>query len=437
MASIIPFAGYRYNPKKIKNLGEVVAPPYNSIETDEQKKLYDLNKYNIVRIIKGLENDSDTETDNCYTRANQYLQEWIKTKILVKDSKPAIYMYQQTVSIRNMHFSNMGFVAMVKLSDMTAGQLMPHEDTFVAQQGDRFKLIQQTNADTSMINCMYMENQREISDYMQKLSETECNTECVAFDGSVQKLWIIDDEEQIKKIQRMLKNHSLFLVDGLNRYQSALEYAKKCKENNPDHTGKESYNYIMTLLTNAYDDGMMQLPFHRLLRFPKGFKEDFFVSAAQDHFKIEKIIVDTELGEMADTIKKQIAMNSRNMNRFAVYTGKNYFYRLTLTDEYLKKILPKSSDAYRKLDITVLNKLILEDIFNICEDDYQSRIGFTKSVTSGIEKIKSDEFQCLIAINAVKAEQIIAVATEGEKMPERSICVFPKPMGGILLNIFD
>ena len=40
-------------------------------------------------------------------------------------------------------------------------------------------------------------------------------------------------------------------------------------------------------------------------------------------------------------------------------------------------------------------------------------------------------------MNPVKAEQIREVVTEGEKMPARSICVFPKPASGVIINKFD
>lgn len=313
---------------------------------------------------------------------------------------------------------------------------MPCEEAVSKNKEDHSRLLAEIDANVSMVNCMYIENERDITDCMQSISERKPDMECTIDDGTVQRLWLVDDEREIMKIQQLLEEHTFFLIDGQNRYEIALNYAKKCRKENPEYTGDEDYNYIMTLLTNAYDDGLMQVPFHRLVRFPRGFREDFFVSAAQDHFKIEKIIVDTEMGEMIDTIKKQIA-TARKINRFAVYTGKNYFYRLTLTDpDYLKSLLPDASDSYRGLDVTVLNKLILEDLFNISEEEYIERITYTKSLTKAVEELKKGTHQCVVCINAVKAEQIREVVTEGEKMPARSICVFPKPASGVVVNKF-
>lgn len=437
MDLIRPFRGYRYNEQKVGDLGKVMAPPYDSIEEYEQQELYERNEYNIVRVTRGMKYEDDTPEDSCYTRAAKYLSSWIESGVLVRDKKPAIYMYEQRLEYNHVSYSNRGFVVQMRLCDPESGPVMPCEESAYTNKEDRTKLINAVNANTSMISCMYIENERQISDCMQQISERTPDSECVIEDGTLQRLWIIDEPKDTEYIQKLLEDHTFFLVDGQNRYEIALEYAAKCASATPAHTGEENYNYIMTLLTNAYDDGLMQAPFHRLLRFPKGFKEEFFVSAAQDHFKIEKIIVDTELGEMVDTIKKQIA-NTRGLNRFAVYTGKNYFYRLTLTDnEFLKSLLPEAPDSYRSLDVTVLNKLILEDIFNITEDAYIERVTYTKSITQGIGELKKGTHQCMVCMNPVKAEQICAVVTEGEKMPERCMCIFPKPASGVVVNILD
>ncbi|MBQ7793114.1 MAG: DUF1015 domain-containing protein, partial [Clostridia bacterium] len=381
--------------------------------------------------------DGEEADDNCYNRAAKCLSDWIDKGILIRDEKPAIYLYEQKLEYNHVTYSTRGFVARLALSEISQEKVMPCE-VFVPKNTDiRSKFIEAVGANVSMINCMYIEYEREITDFMQEVSERRPLLDAVMPDGSRQRLWAIDDTAEIEFVQNILDNHTFFLLDGKNRYEISLEYARRKRAENPEHSGEEGYNYIMTLLTNACDDGFMQVPFHRLVRFPKGFKEEFFVSAAQDHFKIEKIIVDTQLGEMVDTIKKQIA-TARSINRFAVYTGKNYFYRLTLTDpDFLKRLLPDASDSYRGLDVTVLNKLILEDIFNIPEEAYIERITYTNSITQGIKELTKGTHQCMVCMNAVKTEQIRSVVTEGEKLPERSICVFPRPAVGVLINTLD
>ena len=84
MAKIKAFKGYRYNSSKIENIGSAMVPPYDTISDEEQLEYYNSSEYNIIRISKGLKNDNDKETDNCYTRAGEYLEKWIKEDILIR-----------------------------------------------------------------------------------------------------------------------------------------------------------------------------------------------------------------------------------------------------------------------------------------------------------------------------------------------------------------
>ena len=97
MANIKEFCGYRYNPDKNINLGNVMAPPYDTVTDSEIDELYKSNEYNVIRLSKGKAFENDTDADNCYTRAAAYLNQWIKDGILVKEEKPVLYLYEQRV----------------------------------------------------------------------------------------------------------------------------------------------------------------------------------------------------------------------------------------------------------------------------------------------------------------------------------------------------
>ena len=170
MAIIRPFRGYRYNKEKVENRGAVLAPPYDSIDEDEQHKLYDMDKYNIVRVIRGMEYEDDTETDSCYTRAKKYLDDWISSGILVRDKKPAIYLYEQRLEYHHATYANRGFVVQMRLCDIEEGPVMPCEEAVMKNKVDRSQLLSAVRANISMVNCMYIENERAITDCMQAIS---------------------------------------------------------------------------------------------------------------------------------------------------------------------------------------------------------------------------------------------------------------------------
>jgi len=101
MADILPFKGVIYNKEKIKEIEKVVTPPYDVISKDEQEQFYNLNPYNVIRITLGKNLAGDNEKENKYTRAADYLQQWLANGILVKESNDAIYIYEQKYTLKN------------------------------------------------------------------------------------------------------------------------------------------------------------------------------------------------------------------------------------------------------------------------------------------------------------------------------------------------
>ena len=434
MANIKAFNGYMYNPKKIDDLGMVMSPPYDSLTEENQQELYDRHDYNAIRLSKGKAYETDTASDNPSTRAKEYLEKWIKEDIIKKDAAPAIYLYEQVAEYNKTTFTNTGFVALLELEEF-GDKVLTCEDTTPVNKQHRYDLLATTKANFTMINCMYVESEKDLSRLITEICDTPADVSFKIPDGTTEYVWKICDPDKIEFIRSCLSAHTFYIADGQNRYETSLQYKKQCMANNPNHTGDEPYNYILTLLTNAFDDGIVQLPFHRLVKLKKNFNESFIVAACQDNFKVEKIIVDTDTSEFSETMKKQIS-TTRRENKIALYFGGDYFYRLTLkNDKIIKDIFPDKSEGYTSLDVTVLNSLILEDILSIDESNYDERINYTKSVSDGIKRVKNGEFDCLFAVNPAKTWQVCSAATAGDKMPSKTICVFPKPASGIIMNL--
>ena len=439
MVNILPFKGYRFNSKKIKDLGEVMAPPYDAISKPEQEELYKKAEHNIVRLNKGKIYEDDDETKNCFTRAAAELKEWIDADILVREEEPAFYLYEQTVVYKNTTYKNLGLVGLIELQDLNSDSIMQCERPNLSSKPARMSLLENTCSEFSMINCIYMEYEKtlmnRLNDITEKVSPDMAfkTHENIIGENVNQRVWVIKDPGAIKFIREVLNRQTFYIADGQTRYEVGLEYKKKCMERNKNHTGTEAYNYIMALFTNAFDDGLIQLPVHRLVRFEKRFSEDFFIALAQDYFKVEKIIVDTAGEDFVGALKKLTA-TARKENCFGLYCGGNYFYRLTLKDtSKLKELLPDVSDAYRSLDATVVTKLILNELMGIDEEKAAECVDYTTRTSYGVKAVRDGEFGALIVVNPVRAEQICGVAIAHERMPERSMFIFPKAVTGVVI----
>lgn len=435
MANIKPFKGYRYNTEKIDDMAKVVAPLRYNIDDEEKSKLYEMDEYNMVKVFDGKSFETDTDTSNKYTRAAEYLNKWIEEGILVQDDEEAIYLYDEETEMNGNLYHNSTFVALLELEELGTENIRSCEEIKEMSKKDRYDLLAATNSDLSMISCLYVERDRKLFNIMLDLTERKPDMSFKSIDGTRQMVWKITDKDIIDDVVEGFKDLPLYITDGQTRYSTCVEYRNYMKANNPLHTGKEAYNYTMVSLFNSTSDGVVIMPEHRLIKLPRGFSEEFFVAAIQDHFKIEKIIVDEQDDSIPETMKKQIR-TKRLETKFALYHEGGYFYRLTLIDpDYIKKeILPEMSKAYCGLDTVVLRKLILNDIFNI-EEDYDDLVSTSVSSTKWYKAIKEGKGDVLIVMNPVKVEQIESVTAAGEKMPFRTVSMFPKPWVGPVINI--
>ena len=436
MANLKPFRGYRYNTGKINNVGEVVSPPYYNIKPEEKSALFEMSEYNSVRLFSGENRPDDTETNNRFTRAAQYLKTWIENDILIRDEKPAIYMYEEAIQVGDTQYKNRSFVSLVELEELGNGKIMSCEEIREVSMQDRYDFLTATNADMSIISCLYVEPDKQLLNLMDDLSEEDPDMEFDSYENMHQRVWVITYQPTIDFIVERFKDIPLYISEGQTRYETCLKYRDNQKANNPNHTGTEPYNYTMVSLINTGSDGIVTLPVHRAVKCPKGFRKEYFVSCAQDHFKVEKIIVDHTEGHILDTMKKQIA-TSMHETRIAMYCGGNFFYRLTLTDkDFIKKtLLPDKSSAYCSLDIVVLNKLLLEDIMHIDEDSYKERVVSSSSSMELYNSVCDKENDVMFVLNPVKTDQIRSVTAFGEKMPQSTVNIFPKPSVGVVVNI--
>ena len=439
MANIKPFRGYRYNTDKV-NISDVVCPSLYELTDDTRARLYDMSEYNAVRLYSGEERITDSELSNKFTRAAQALKEWIDNDILVREDKEAIYLYEQTVDVHGTTYSNMNFITLVEIEELNEGSIRPCEEMHETSLKDYYEKIKTTGFDISMISCLYVEREKVLLNLMAEISETEPDFEFHTNDeDSVhERVWIITYKPTIEAIVEQFKDMPLYITDGQTRYEACLRYRNYMKAKNPNHTGDEPYNYTLVSLMNANSDGLVILPLHREVKCPRGFKEDFFIAGIQDHFKIEKIIVDNDEEVIVDTMKKQIS-TTRMETKIAAYCGGDYFYRLTLTDkDYIKNnLLPEMSKAYCGLDVVVLNKLILEDLLNVTDETYAERVTEVRGRHQCYKDLTEGKCDVIFVLNTVKTEQIKNITAVGERLPVMSLSVFPKPSVGAIMNSLE
>ncbi|HBG22469.1 MAG TPA: DUF1015 domain-containing protein, partial [Peptococcaceae bacterium] len=99
MAKVLPFKGIRYNLEKVKNISDVITPPYDVIDDKAQKNYYKKNPYNSIRLELGYQFPDDSENENRYTRAACHFRKWLEEGVLIREAMDALYLYEQQFSI--------------------------------------------------------------------------------------------------------------------------------------------------------------------------------------------------------------------------------------------------------------------------------------------------------------------------------------------------
>lgn len=437
MATIKPFKGLRYNIEKVDGLENVVTPPYDIISDEEQKAYYDKHPNNVIRLEYGAEYETDSELDNRYTRAAAFLRSWIDDGVLQFEDKECLYLYEQRFSFLGQELTYRGFVTLTQLEEFSKGVILPHEETLSKAKTDRLNLMTATHANFSQIYCLYMDETGKIRSMMEQITKSPADISFTAENNILQNVWIVRDDAIIAAVQAEFADKQLFIADGHHRYETALNFRNKMREENPDWKESDLFNYVMMMLVDMDDPGLVVFPTHRLVNNVK-IDEVMAVSLLKDDFDIDKIIVDSKTSMLCDAIAKDLVA-LKEKKGFALYFGGEYYYRLSLNDaSVMEKYLPDKSEAYRNLDVTILHTLVLDKIYGIDTENLanQKNLTYTRDPMEAIEAVQNGSQQCAFLLNATKVREIKDVSLAGEKMPQKSTYFYPKLITGIVMNKF-
>jgi uncharacterized protein (DUF1015 family) len=366
-----------------------------------------------------------------YKNSLRLFKEWQKNNILVKDKDKTIYIYQQTYSQNNQMFQRLGFISLLKLEDLGKG-VLPHEKVLEKDLKDRINLISETRANFGIPFLLYDDRQK-ITDKMLK-EEIKDKLPYLEFNHNDvnHKLWKITDKDFIIKLKEEIKNYQCIIADGHHRYTSEL----KVKE-----MQKNSKHGLMCFV-NSFNDGMIILPTNRIVFDLNNLDMKKILSELKQYFEIEEVKdINKLIAIMENTevmIDKKINLKNHVFGVHSNIDGKSYILRLK-DREILKSLLPEKTDIYRKLDVNILHKIVIEKILGITEDQQKNRqhIDFIKGNKETIEKMKDKKNQMAFFINPPLMREVFLTARAKETMPQKSTYFYPKIYSGLVCYRFE
>jgi uncharacterized protein (DUF1015 family) len=433
MVEISPFKGITYNKKKISHLDKVMSPPYDIISKTMQEQLYDNDPYNFVRLILGKISPDDAASNNRYTRAKKEFDTWIDQSILIKSEKEALYPYRIEYTIDGQKRTMNGFFTLLQL-DSEYKQVKAHEKTLSKPKADRLDLMRTCQANLEPIQLLYIDEK----DLLQKEIQEKCTDEPLihvkGYDSFDHSLWKINDENLINLVKNTLKDQIVFIADGHHRYQTAVNFAEEMKKKTGITSKDAPFNYIMIIFVNMFDKGLSILPTHRLLKIP--IDKNDLLSKLNDYFVIETYLRGKEdMSHLVNTIKDKL--QTTTLHRFCLFF-KDAFYILTLKDEsFMDHLAKEYSQTWRTLDVSILHKIIIENILGITQETLEDHITYTRDDEEAVRFVDMDEYDCSVLMNATKIDELKAIAEAEEHMPQKSTYFLPKMLSGLVLYKMD
>ncbi len=430
MADIRPFCGVRYNREKTNDLALVICPPYDIISSDWQRALYDRSPHNFVRIEYGEVLPQDSVENNRYTRAGDCFKAWQTDRILIDDTMPAFYIHDHYFIYQGKEFRRRGLACRVRLEEWANMIVRPHESTFAAHRSDRSRLLWALEANTSPVLAMYRDRSGDVAQIAAKAATGVHIATASLLDGERHELYSIVDSEEKSRLERTFAEMPLYIADGHHRYESALAYQRENKALNPN-SPDAPYNFILMTLVDMDDPELLILPPHRLLRGLSQTKITAFETGLSSFFDVEEMA----LGENDIWQKVETLQNDPSKLRLVLVGPGNMLRVLTIKDyNTVKRIMPcYHTDAYKRLDVSMVNHIILEELLGLKPDD-EAAVTFNYDRADTVQKIMSGEFQVAFIVKPVQPEVIKDIADDQDRMPRKSTYFYPKLPSGLLMN---
>ncbi len=434
MAKIRPFRGVRYHLSSSRELKRVVAPPYDVISPAQKKELLAADPKNVIRLILG--NPShETHRAADYEDAKKTFLAWQRSGVLKREGTPAVYVYRQSFKVNGKTYHRAGFIALSQLTPFgnKKGGILAHEHTLSGPKADRLKLTQATKANFSCIFSLYPDK-AGVGAWLRKATSRKPDLS-VEYPKEIQnQVWVVIDPTWVKVLQGKMKYATLFIADGHHRYETALNYQKIQTGRMKGVVGTRPFDFVQMMFVAMEDPGLVILPTHRML--PKRI-------VPSPAMLLSRL---SSLGEIHTYPKpisglapwKWLEKLGKTHPALGLSFDGNKLYALQFSKSVAHSgLLSDVSPAQKKLDVTLLHRLILEPFFGITKEKVEHEISFTSRAEEAVAGLRKKEFAAVFFLNPTRIDQLREIALNQERMPQKSTYFYPKLVTGLVFNRLD
>jgi uncharacterized protein (DUF1015 family) len=407
MATIRPFRALRPRPDVAQR---IASRPYDVLNTQEARVEAADNPYSFLHITKSeidLPEFIDSHSQRVYDKAKDNLEIFRHEGILFQEQEPCYYIYQLLMDGR----SQTGLVCVSSIDDYEQNIIKKHELTRPDKELDRINHIKTTGAQTGNVFLAY----RAVPSLHQLLEDWKASHvpqyDFSAEDGVRHILWVIDGPAEINQITETFGREiaQTYIADGHHRAASA---AKVLSMMGPNPSAESGF-FLTTLFPS---DQLHILEYNRVVKDLNGMTEQSLVKNLESQFLIGQV-------------GQPFAPNQ--FHEFGMYVN-GHWYRL------LAKGGTFASDPIGVLDVSILQRNVLDKLFAIKDPRTDARIDFVGGIRGLGElenRVNSGSMKAAFSLYPVSIQQLFDIADSNQVMPPKSTWFEPKLRDGLLTHL--
>jgi len=411
MSLIRPFRGLR--PVR-ERAADVVAPPYDVLNTDEARSRAAGRPWSFLHISKpeiDLPPGTNPHDPSVYAKGAENLQSMVEQGVLSRDDSQCYYVYRLVMG----EHTQTGLVAVASVVDYDSNRIRKHEFTRPDKEDDRVRQVDALNAQTGPVFLTYRHD-AAVDAMLARVAQGEPEYDLTADDGVRHTLWVLSDEADVEELTRRFDAMAqLYIADGHHRSAAASRVA--AMRRGQGAPGEEGFEYFLSVIFP--DDQMQILDYNRVVRDLNGLSAEAFLA---------------RVGERFDVQNSAGPVRPATTGEFGMYLDGRWF-QLRVRAEHVP-----ADDPVKRLDVSLLADNLIEPVLGISDPRRDSRIDFVGGIRGLAElerRVDSGEMAVAFSLHPTSMDQLMAVADAGEVMPPKSTWFEPKLADGLVSHVLD